>query len=156
MTECPTATAPPVAILLSTCNGAAFLPELLASLRAQTHRAWRLCWRDDGSADASPAVLAEFAAAEPRCDPVPAAPGLPMGAGPSFLALLRAVLRIDGHRVASRRGASFTVSVPASDFGIGRDRLQLAVSVSGRHLLSRTRIFVRRFSRCAPQPLFTG
>lgn len=92
MTECPTPTAPPVAILLSTCNGAAFLPELLASLRAQTHRAWRLCWRDDGSADASPAVMAEFAAAEPRCDPVPAAPGLPLGAGPSFLALLRAVL----------------------------------------------------------------
>ncbi|HLI31272.1 MAG TPA: hypothetical protein VKU89_00840 [Solirubrobacteraceae bacterium] len=56
-------------------------------------------------------------------------------------ALLRAVLRIDGHRVASRRGASLTVSVPARDFGIGRDLLQLAVSVSGRHLLSRTRIF---------------
>ncbi|MGC8476497.1 MAG: glycosyltransferase, partial [Acetobacteraceae bacterium] len=92
MSECPTPATPPVAILLSTCNGAAFLPELLTSLQAQTHRAWRLCWRDDGSTDASRAVLAEFAAAEPRCDPFPTAPGPKLGAGPSFLALLRAAL----------------------------------------------------------------
>ncbi len=85
-----------MAILLSTRDGAAFLPELLSSLQAQTHRDWRLCWRDDGSRDASPAILAAFAAGEPRCDAAPATPwgrpDAPLGAGPSFLALLRAVL----------------------------------------------------------------
>ena len=39
------------AILLSTFNGSAFLPQLLASLRRQTHESWLLYWRDDGSAD---------------------------------------------------------------------------------------------------------
>ncbi len=105
MTDRQLPTAPPVVILLSTRDGAAFLPEFLASLQAQTHRDWCLCWRDDGSSDASPAIMAAFAAGEPRCCAEPATPdgpplgaplgtslGTPLGAGPSFLALLRAVL----------------------------------------------------------------
>lgn len=71
-------------------------------------------------------------------------------------ARLRTVIRVSAHRVATRKGARFTVTVPASDFGIGRNRVQLAVSMSGKHLVSRERTFVRRFSRCGAQPLFTG
>lgn len=42
---------PSVAILLSTYNGAAYLPALLDSLDAQTLTDWVLLWRDDGSSD---------------------------------------------------------------------------------------------------------
>ena len=49
-----------VAILLSTYNGERFLGGQLASLRAQTVRDWRLYWRDDGSQDATPRLMAEF------------------------------------------------------------------------------------------------
>lgn len=48
---------PPVEIVLSTRDGARFLPELLASLEAQTVRDFRLLVRDDGSVDDTPAVL---------------------------------------------------------------------------------------------------
>ena len=47
----PTAEPPSVTILLSAFNGARFIEEQLASLDAQAHAAWRLCWRDDGSVD---------------------------------------------------------------------------------------------------------
>jgi hypothetical protein len=43
--------------LLSTFNGSAFLPQLLASLRRQTHESWLLYWRDDGSADGTPHIV---------------------------------------------------------------------------------------------------
>jgi Glycosyl transferase family 2 len=49
------------AILLSVFNGERFLPAQLESLLAQTHRSWRLYWRDDGSADASAELLRAFA-----------------------------------------------------------------------------------------------
>jgi glycosyltransferase involved in cell wall biosynthesis len=42
-----------ITILLCTYNGAAFLPQQLASLRSQTHRNWRLIVSDDGSEDGS-------------------------------------------------------------------------------------------------------
>jgi len=44
---------PLVAILLCSYNGAAFLPQQLASLQSQTHRNWRLVVSDDGSTDGS-------------------------------------------------------------------------------------------------------
>lgn len=53
---------PAVDILLATYEGAAFLPEQLASLDAQTHRDWRLFLRDDGSSDGSPDIVREWAA----------------------------------------------------------------------------------------------
>ncbi len=49
-----------VAILLSTHNGAPFLAAQLHSLLAQTHRAWVLYWRDDGSSDSTRAVVTSF------------------------------------------------------------------------------------------------
>lgn len=53
---------PRVAILLGCYNGAAHLDEQLASLAAQTHANWVLLVSDDGSRDASAAIVEAFAA----------------------------------------------------------------------------------------------
>ncbi len=81
---------PTVAILLSTYNGEAFLTAQLHSFLTQTHPAWTLYWRDDGSTDGSARLVRDFAsqAGEARCV-------FPPGGGcrqitRSFLALLRA------------------------------------------------------------------
>lgn len=58
--SCP-GSEPNVAILLSTWNGARFLPAQLDSLLAQQHRRWTLIWRDDGSSDATIAIMEAFA-----------------------------------------------------------------------------------------------
>lgn len=80
-----------VAILLSTYNGAAFLPAQLASFRAQTYAAWSLHWRDDGSRDATCAILRDFTQAGPQpCAELVDGRGN-LGAAGSFLALLGAV-----------------------------------------------------------------
>jgi len=54
--------APPVAILLSTWNGAAFLPDQLDSFLRQRDVPWELYWRDDASCDDSAAIVRAFAA----------------------------------------------------------------------------------------------
>src|ERR1700677_1803391 len=67
---------PGVAILLSTYNGESLLAAQLHSFLAQTHHAWTLYWRDDGSTDGSVRlVLRDFAAqaGEERCLFPPAA-----------------------------------------------------------------------------------
>jgi glycosyltransferase involved in cell wall biosynthesis len=56
--------AAPVAILLSTWNGAAFLSDQLASFLRLTGPDWRLYWRDDGSDDRSVDIVRAFAAAD--------------------------------------------------------------------------------------------
>jgi glycosyltransferase involved in cell wall biosynthesis len=48
-----------VAILLCTFNGARFLPAQLASFAAQSFSDWRLYVSDDGSADDTPAIVAQ-------------------------------------------------------------------------------------------------
>ena len=53
-------TMPPVAILLSTWNGAAYLPDQLASFLRLTGPAWQLFWRDDGSDDRSVDIMRRF------------------------------------------------------------------------------------------------
>jgi glycosyltransferase involved in cell wall biosynthesis len=57
---------PLISIVLPVYNGARFLPESLASVVAQTYPNWELICVDDTSTDATPAVLAEWAAREPR------------------------------------------------------------------------------------------
>ncbi len=81
----------PVAILLSTYNGQAFLAEQLASFLAQTHARWTLFWRDDGSTDRTRSIMAEFArgAGAGRC--VRLAGHDHLGYAASFLRLLRQV-----------------------------------------------------------------
>ena len=79
-----------ITILLSTYNGEAYLAEQLASFEAQTHRRWRLLWRDDGSTDGSVALMRDFAArvGPARCRES-ASSGPHFGAAESFLSLLR-------------------------------------------------------------------
>ena len=55
-----------VAILLATKNGAAFLPEQLASYRNQTHPYWDLIVSDDGSTDQTRDIVDKFAASVPQ------------------------------------------------------------------------------------------
>jgi glycosyltransferase involved in cell wall biosynthesis len=55
-----------VAILLSTWNGAGYLPEQLASFLRLTGPSWRLYWRDDGSDDRSADIVRAFAAGQPE------------------------------------------------------------------------------------------
>ncbi|OYQ31762.1 hypothetical protein CHU95_21790 [Niveispirillum lacus] len=59
------AAAPSIDILLATYNGARYLPALLASLAAQEGPAFRVLVRDDGSGDATPDILAAWAARHP-------------------------------------------------------------------------------------------
>lgn len=80
----------PIHVLLATYNGAAWLPEQLASLAAQDDVDWRLLWRDDGSTDGTAALLEGFAAAHPGRVARLAEPAGRLGAGGSFLALLAA------------------------------------------------------------------
>ena len=83
-------TAPHVAILLSTWNGATFLPEQLASFLRLNGPPWRLYWRDDGSDDRSADIMREFAAGAGDGRVVECADNLGrIGITASFLTLLR-------------------------------------------------------------------
>ncbi len=88
----------PVAILLSTYDGSAYLGEQLQSLLGQTHQRWTLFWRDDGSTDATVAIMNRFAEGPGfgRCRRV--ADDGHLGITASFLTLLRQVP--DDHVVA--------------------------------------------------------
>ncbi len=57
-----------VTILLALFNGARFIQEQLDSIAGQTHRDWRLIISDDGSTDASCAIVRRWATNHPRCD----------------------------------------------------------------------------------------
>ena len=80
-----------VAILLSTFNGAPFLPAQLDSFLAQTHRNWRVLWRDDGSSDGTPALVDAFGQGRAAVHRVPG--DSRTGVTESFLTLLRAAER---------------------------------------------------------------
>ncbi len=81
---------PHIAILLSTWNGATYLPDQLASFLRLTGPAWRLYWRDDGSQDRSADIMRHFAAG-PGKDLVVECPDNRgrIGITASFLSLLR-------------------------------------------------------------------
>ena len=51
---------------MSTYNGSLYLPEQLASIIGQTHRAWRLVIRDDGSSDSTISIIEDCARRDPR------------------------------------------------------------------------------------------
>lgn len=82
-----------VRILMATRNGAAHLAAQLDSLRDQTHADWELWAGDDGSTDATPDILARFAADEAAAAGAPGRavrilPGPGAGSARNFLALL--------------------------------------------------------------------
>jgi glycosyltransferase involved in cell wall biosynthesis len=89
----PAPAAQRVTILLSTYNGARYLAEQLASLRAQRYDHWRLVWRDDGSSDATVVLMREFTEAmgPQRCVELQDS-GPHYGAAASFLKLLHAAM----------------------------------------------------------------
>lgn len=78
---------PRVAVLLATYNGASYLQAQLDSLRAQRDVAVRLHVRDDGSTDATCAILQQHAQTWPEL--ADAAPQPNLGAARSFMALLQ-------------------------------------------------------------------
>jgi glycosyltransferase involved in cell wall biosynthesis len=57
---------PAVSVIMPVRNGAAWLPESVASIQSQDFPAFEFLIIDDGSDDATPAMLAAFAAADPR------------------------------------------------------------------------------------------
>ena len=87
---CPPAQTP-VAILLSTYNGEAFLAQQLESLLEQTHQVWTLFWRDDGSSDATVSIMNAFSqgAGAGRCIRIDGEGHL--GVTNSFMRLLRQI-----------------------------------------------------------------
>lgn len=84
----PLVDAPEVAVLLALRDGECFLPEQLASLQAQEGVRWRLLASDDGSSDATPAILRTFAEARPPRQ-VRLIEGPQQGPAANFLHLLR-------------------------------------------------------------------
>jgi hypothetical protein len=84
-------------ILLSTHNGATYLRAQLDSLLTQAHGNWVLYWRDDGSSDATVAILAEFATriGSSRCVRI-SEPAGRLWPAASYMALLRAAAPVLG------------------------------------------------------------
>jgi glycosyltransferase involved in cell wall biosynthesis len=79
-----------VAILLATYNGSELLAPQLDSFLTQTHRDWTLVWRDDGSCDASRAIVDRFGAGLGRGRlHVVDEPTIRLGIAGSYLQLLR-------------------------------------------------------------------
>jgi hypothetical protein len=87
---------PCIAILLSTYNGARYLPEQLASFEHQTFAGWQLIWRDDGSEDDTIAIMRNFAEriGADHCREA-ACSGPHKGAAQSFLAFLPEAISAD-------------------------------------------------------------
>ena len=77
-----------VSVLLAAYNGAAFLPQQLASLRAQRNVDFRVLWQDDGSPDGTRDMLDAITVTDGRFHPG-SHPGPRLGAAGNFLSLLR-------------------------------------------------------------------
>lgn len=76
-----------ISILMATYNGEKYLRQQLLSLMAQTYPYWQLWIRDDGSADATVAIINEFCTLDPRIRKVPSS-AENLGAGKAFFSLL--------------------------------------------------------------------
>ncbi len=74
-----------VAILLTTYNGARFLPLQLKSFAQQTHADWHVWVSDDGSSDETLAIIAEFA----KTHPVTVLEGPRLGFAVNFISLYK-------------------------------------------------------------------
>lgn len=75
-------------VLLAAYQGQRWLPEQLASLRAQDDACFRVLMQDDGSTDRTPELLREAAAQDERFV-LAAEPGCHFGAAGNFLSLMR-------------------------------------------------------------------
>ncbi|MBE0598206.1 MAG: glycosyltransferase family 2 protein [Desulfuromonadales bacterium] len=79
---------PTIDILLSTYNGERYLREQLESILAQSFTDWRLLIRDDGSADATVSMVADYARRYPERICLAESAGGNLGACQSFARLL--------------------------------------------------------------------
>jgi glycosyltransferase involved in cell wall biosynthesis len=61
-----TTSTPTISVLMSVYNGERYLAAAMDSILAQTFRDFELIVIDDGSKDASPAILREYAKRDPR------------------------------------------------------------------------------------------
>ena len=86
----PSAQFPRVTVLLATHNGATYLDEQLDTILAQQGVDVRLVVLDDASSDATPELLAQRAALDPRISILPSQ-GASGGAAPNFYRLIRAL-----------------------------------------------------------------
>jgi len=92
---------PRISIILPVRDAAPFLEESLLSLRAQTVADHEIVAIDDGSTDGSPAILQEFAAADPRITVLRRTGGLVAALGAGLLAARAPlVARMDADDVA--------------------------------------------------------
>jgi glycosyltransferase involved in cell wall biosynthesis len=57
-----------VVVLLSSYNGARYIDEQIASIRAQTFREWKLLIRDDGSSDATESIVKKHSSLDARIE----------------------------------------------------------------------------------------
>ncbi len=89
----------PLTIVLSSYNGAKFLPQQIESLRGQTCTDWSLLIRDDGSADGTQQLLQSLAQADSRITIVSDRLGN-LGPAASFGALLEQAYRGGAQYVA--------------------------------------------------------
>ncbi len=80
---------PRVEILMALFDGERFLGQQLESLARQSHRAWSLSIRDDGSRDNGPAIARAFATTMPG-RAIQVRTGAHLGAARNFLALIKA------------------------------------------------------------------
>lgn len=80
---------PYLAILMATYNGEKYLQEQIDSIKAQTYSRWKLYIRDDGSTDATLAIIERNVAEDARI--VSVSGGEHKGAKHNFLELLRLV-----------------------------------------------------------------
>jgi glycosyltransferase involved in cell wall biosynthesis len=74
---------PVVDVICSVLNGERFLPEFFRSLEAQTHSAWRLWLRDDGSTDRTVELFHQWAGRDARVQVLDAS-GRRLGVAQSF------------------------------------------------------------------------
>jgi rhamnosyltransferase len=116
-------------IVLATYNGAAYLVEQIESIQSQTYSAWRLLVRDDGSSDATIAILDDYAASDPRIERI-SDNGDHLGAGGSFSRLAA---------IAFERGATAVCFADQDDVWFADklartvERLQAAEARFGRN-----------------------
>lgn len=139
-----------VFVALATYNGAAWLREQLDSLRAQQFTQWELLIRDDGSTDATPALLADYACRDPRITIIPSTERF--GVVGNFSCLLTE---------AYRRGADWVFLADQDDFWypdkISRTLdhgLELAAAAPTRPLLVHTDLAVVNQRRELIHPSF--
>ncbi len=142
-----------VTILMATCNGAAYLAAQLDSIAAQSHANWSLRIGDDGSTDATRAIIAAFRRRHPE-RAIELVEGPRRGAAANFLALLQRGAPPRGHVAFSDQD---DIWLPHK---LRRALQRIAAHPPGRPVLYGSRTIIadhrgrdRRTSRRHPRPL---